>query len=76
MTPQAPHNVRIVHADGSIQPVDVEFIGTDPREILDDIHIINRWQIVTETFMAEGDRIEADFIPDDCSIIARRVVAK
>lgn len=75
MTPQEPRNVRIVHADGSVTPVEVEFLGTEPREAHGDIFIVDRWQVTTDTFVTEGDRLMGDFDPDRCfSVIYRRVL--
>jgi hypothetical protein len=63
----APENLRIVHPDGTSTPLDVEFIGTEPREIDGDIRIISHYVVTTPTFMADGDRLDGDNL-DDCSI--------
>ena len=68
----APANLRILRANGDITPLEVEFIGTEPMELLGDIRVIDRYRVTTETFMSEGDRIDGD-IPDGCSVIVNHL---
>ena len=67
-----PTNVRIAHPDGTETPVELVFIGTEPMALEGDVYIIDRWQITTETFMAEGDRLVGE-IPENYSIVTRQV---
>lgn len=72
----APRGVRVVRADGSITPVDVAFIGTEPKELDGEIYVVNRYAITTQTFIAAGDRIDADHFPEGCtSFVAMHVGA-
>jgi len=75
-TPTPPTGPHILRADGTRTDVEVEFIGTEPMLLEGDIYIIDRWQVTTQTFYNAGDRVTADFIPDNCSIIARHVGVK
>lgn len=72
-TPNAPRGVRIVHPDGTATPVEVEFIGTEPREAYGDIFIVDIWQVTTVVSWDDGDRLDFDWRPDMCVIRTYRV---
>lgn len=72
-TPEAPEGVRIVHADGTSTPVDVEYRGQEPRQVGDEIYIVDVWQITTVVSWSLGDKLAADLIPASCSIGLHRV---
>lgn len=72
-TPEAPQGVRIIRTDGTVTPVEVEFIGTEPEQIDGEVYIINRWKVATDTFMGPGDQLDADVVPAYSSIVLMRV---
>lgn len=69
MTTRHPENVRILHPSGTTTPVEVEYLGTEPRAVDGEIYIVERYAI-KGTFLAKGDRIEADWMPSVCSFVA------
>lgn len=75
-TPIPPTGPHILRADGTRLDVEIKFLSTEPMYLEGDIYIIDRWMVTTETFYAAGDRITADVMPDNCSIVARHVGAK
>ena len=68
-----PRNVRIEHPDGTTTPIEVKYVGTEPRHVNDDIYIVEIWEATTIVNWNHGDRIEADHLPPVCAIRTHRV---
>lgn len=71
--PDAPQNLRIVHADGTHTPVEVVYIGKEPRQVGDEIYILDKWEITTVVAWRRGDHLDADWMPDATIIGLNRV---
>ncbi|MGB3484008.1 MAG: hypothetical protein WBB07_17555 [Mycobacterium sp.] len=65
--------LRIAHPDGTSTPVDVTFVGTEPREVNGEIYIIDIWETTSIVVWNAGDRWEADEEPDYFAIRSHRV---
>lgn len=73
MTPQPPTNLRVAHPDGTSTPVEVTFVGTEPKEIAGDIHIVDIWEVTSIVNWNPGDHWDADEWPEEFAIRSRRV---
>lgn len=72
MTTTAPTNVRVVHVDGTEEPISVQFIGKEPRIVKGDVRIIEVWESTTVLAWRDGDRIEFDWPAETSGSIAIR----
>jgi hypothetical protein len=61
MSGPRPEGVRIVHADGTVLPIELAHAGVDDDGF-------ERWAVMTDVDFAGGDHVQIDVMPQMCCI--------
>lgn len=65
----ALEGLRVVHTDGTHTPVEVRYVGTEPREAAGEIYLCQIWEVTSIIRWTTGDKWQANKQPDGCFII-------